>query len=204
MSTTITYPSGVTGPVPPLPVRKFTVDEYHQLIASGTLKSGDPYELLEGWIVAKMSRNAPHDVTLDLLNGLLRDALPRDLRVRVQSAVTLDESEPEPDIAVVQGPAQRYMIDHPTPADIRLIVEISESSLQHDRTTKVRIYARAGIPTFWIVNLVDRQIEVCSQPTGEESRPEYHQRTDFQAGQSVPVAIDGVIVASIAVDDVLP
>src|SRR5689334_2233845 len=116
--TTITYPSGVIAPLPPLPVRQFTVSEYHRLIESGVLGESDPCELLEGWIVLKMSRNSPHDTALDMAQETIRAVLPAGWRVREQMAVTLSESEPEPDIVVVPGPAQRYLQGHPTPPDI--------------------------------------------------------------------------------------
>jgi Uma2 family endonuclease len=174
------------------------------MLASGTLKSGDPYELLEGWIVQKMSRNAPHDVTLDIVHEALRDAVPVGWRVRVQSAVTIDDSEPEPDLAVVRGPAQRYYTNHPSPSDIALLVEVADSSLQHDRLVKGRIYARAGIPAYWIVNLIDMQVEVYSNPTGDVAEPDYRQRTEYRAGQSVPLVIDGAPLDAIAVDSLLP
>jgi Uma2 family endonuclease len=174
------------------------------LLKTGTLKSGDPYELLEGWIVQKMSRNAPHDVTLDLTNEAIRTILPDGWRVRVQSAVTLEESEPEPDIAIVRGPAQRYSVDHPTAADTALVVEIADSSLQHDRVVKGRIYARAGIPVYWVVNLVDMQVEVYSDPAGDGPNPQYRQRTDYRAGQSAALVIEGTPAGSISVDEILP
>jgi Uma2 family endonuclease len=200
----ITYPSGVVAPLPPLPVRRFTVAEYHHLLATGVLKSGDPYELLEGWIVQKMSRNSPHDVALDKTEDAIRAALPAGWRVRGQKAITLQDSEPEPDIAVVLGPPDRYTPSHPTPADIAMLVEAADTSLHHDRTTKGRIYARAGIPVYWIINVVDRQVEVYTDPTGDVPTPEYRQRQDFPSDSSVPLVIGGQSIASLAVTDLLP
>src|SRR4051812_40621289 len=106
--TTVTYPSGVIAPLPPLPPKQWTVDEYHQMLASGTLKSGDPFELLEGWIVPKMPRNPPHEQTLDIAQTVLRGVLPGDWRLRVQTAITTGDSEPEPDLAVIRNPITRY------------------------------------------------------------------------------------------------
>src|SRR5689334_3065062 len=121
MSALFTYPSGVIAPLPPQPVRRFTVAEYHQLLASGVLKSGDPYELLEGWIVAKMSRNSPHEATADKSEDAIRAALPSGWHLRGQKAITVSDSEPEPDIAIVIARTDRYVNGHPTPADITLI-----------------------------------------------------------------------------------
>lgn len=201
---TITYPSGVTAPVSPLPVRKFSVDEYHRLIETGTLKSGDPYELLEGWIVQRMSRNTPHETSLVLTADIIRVLIPDGYHVRVQSAITLSDSEPEPDVVVVRGGPRDYPVDLPSPPNIPLVVEIADSSLQHDRVVKGRIYARAGIPVYWVVNLVDMQVEVYGDPTGDVANPEYRQRVDYRAGQSAPLVIDGSSVGTIAADDILP
>jgi Uma2 family endonuclease len=201
---TITYPSGVTAPVPPLPVRKFTVEEYHQLLKTGTLKSGDPYELLEGWIVQKMSRNTPHETSLVLTADFIRVLIPDGYHVRVQSAITLSDSEPEPDVIVVRGGPRDYPIDLPSPPNIPLVTEIADSSLQHDRVVKGRIYARAGIPVYWVVNLVDMQVEVYSEPNGEGANPEYRRRADYRTGQCAPLLIDGTTISSIQVDEILP
>jgi len=84
------------------------------------------------------------------------------------------------------------------------VVEVSESSLAGDRTEKARIYARAGIETYWIVNLVDHQVEVYTQPTGPSASPAYAQRDDVPLGGSVSLVLDGVVIATLAVRDLLP
>ena len=129
--TTVTYPSGIVAPLPPLPPKRWTVAEYHEMLRNGTLKSGDPFELLEGWIVTKMSRNTPHDVALVLVPDAIRPALPSGWHTRVQSAITTADSEPEPDVAVVRGVARDYLIDHPGSTDIGLLIEIADTSLAH-------------------------------------------------------------------------
>src|SRR5262245_16087266 len=105
-------PTGGMFQPPPYPVRKFSVDEYHRLIQMGLLTEDDPVELLEGWIVPKMPRNTPHDVCLDKSLEALRAILPTGWRLRVQSAITTPDSEPEPDFAIVPGPANRYLAHH--------------------------------------------------------------------------------------------
>src|SRR5215831_9881533 len=94
-------------------VHRFTVEQYHRMIESGVLREHDRVILLDGLIVTKMTHNPPHDVAVDLTQGEVSARLPRDWRVRVQSAVTLAGSEPEPDVAVVRGPARRYRKAHP-------------------------------------------------------------------------------------------
>jgi Uma2 family endonuclease len=202
--TTITYPSGVPGPLPPLPVKQWTVAEYHQLLRNGTLQSGDPYELLEGWIVRKMSRNTPHEVALVIVPETFRSVLPTGWHLRIQSAMTTADSEPEPDVIVVRGAPRDYLAAHPGPANLGLVVEIADSSLIHDRGTKGRIYARAGIVEYWIINLVDRQVEVYTVPDPQADEPAYTQHVDYLPGDSVPLVLDGREVARLPVHDPLP
>jgi Uma2 family endonuclease len=108
--------------------------------------------------------------------------------------------EPEPDIAVIRGSDADYRHRIPTSADVTLIVEVSDSTLSQDRGNKLVAYATARIPVYWIVNLVDRQVEVY---TGAATGA-YQSCTVFKPGQSVPVMIDGQPRVSIAVDDIVP
>jgi Uma2 family endonuclease len=188
----------------PFPIRRFTVDEYHHMIQAGVFAEDERFELLEGWIVPKMSRNPPHDVAVELTVEALRNALPTGWRVRVRSAVTLADSEPEPDVAVVQGPIRSHINHHPGPQDTAIVVEASESTLTQDRVDKGRVYARANIPVYWIINLVDAQVEVYTDPTGPDLMPCYRQRRDYHIGESVPLVIEGREVAQIPVRDLLP
>jgi Uma2 family endonuclease len=190
--------------IPPGPIRKFTVDEYHQLIRIGVLTEDDPVELLEGWIIQKMPRNPPHDGTLAVTNKRLGNRLPAGWHPRVQMAVTLPDSEPEPDLAIVRGQEEDYFTRHPGPSDIALLVEVADSSLNRDRTEKGRIYARAGIPVYWIINLTDAQVEVYSDPTGPDAAPRYRQRQDFDRNADVSLVIDGAVIATVPVRELLP
>src|SRR5437016_4994181 len=110
--------------------------------------------------------------------------LPAGWDLRVQSAITLTESEPEPDFAIVRGDESAYLTRHPTTADIGLVVEVSDSTLPGDRDDKGRIYARAGIPCYWIVNLVDRQVEVHTLPSGPVADPRSGQQINHRPGDS--------------------
>lgn len=184
--------------------RRFSVVEYHRLIQGGYLTEDDNLELIEGYLVHKMARNPPHDYSLTRLSKSLNRLVPSTVDVRVQCAITLSESEPEPDVALVRGPDRAYISRHPGNADILQTIEVSDSSLDSDRADKCRIYARAGIPYYWIVNLVDRQIEVYSQPSGPTPAPSYAHRQDYRSGDSVPLVLDGAVVGTIAVDDALP
>src|SRR5436305_3593125 len=128
------------------------------MIELGILTEEDNLELIDGYLVRKTSRNPPHDGTLHRLLKRLLAALPPGWDVRVQSAVTLADSEPEPDLAVVREDPGGYLTRHPTPADVGLVIEVADSTLPGDRADKGRVYARAGIACYWIINLVDRQV----------------------------------------------
>jgi Uma2 family endonuclease len=106
---------------------------------------------------------------------------------------------PEPDISVVRGRSRDYT-EQPESRDVPLVVEVAEKSLTFDRTEKLTAYAGGGIPVYWIVNLVDRQVEVYSDP-GPDG---YRTREVFTAGTNVPIVIDGAVIGHVAVNDILP
>jgi len=190
-------------PFPPFALRRFTVDEYHRMVRAGVLNENDRVELLEGWIVAKMPHHPSHDATIDQTAEVLRGQLPAGWRIRIQSAITTDDSEPEPDLAIVLGPASRYADKHPGPQDIALVMEVADSSLAYDRDAKARLYARAQIAVYWIVNLVDMQVEVYSDPSGPAANPGYRQHQTYRTGAVLPLVIGSQNVGSIAVRDLL-
>jgi Uma2 family endonuclease len=196
--------SGWTDQAPPFPVRRFTVPEYHQLIKAGFFAKNESYELLEGWIVPKMNRNPPHDVAIVLAGEVIRPMLPAGWHLRTQSAITTDDSEPEPDIAVVRGVARSYLANHPLPKDVGLLLESADASLLLDRTTKGRLYARARIPMYWIINLQDSRLEVYTDPSGPGPSPGYRQHRDYGPDEAVPLILDGQEVGHITVRDLLP
>jgi Uma2 family endonuclease len=181
--------------VPRLPVRRFTVDEYHQMIATGVLGEGEKVELLRGWIVPKMSRNPPHDVVLGLTDEALRVRLPADWKIRVHSAITTTDSEPEPDIAVVRGPLTRYVRHHPHSGDIGMLVEVADSSLDTDRSEKGPIYAAANVPYYWLVNVQRQIVEVYSEPL----EGQYRSYAEFAKGEEIPLILDGQRIAVLPV-----
>jgi hypothetical protein len=132
-------------PMPPIPVYRFTVEQYHRLIEQGILTENDRVELLEGWITPKMTHNPPHDCSVLLAQTELLARLSADWVVRVQSAITMRDSEPEPDLAVARGPGRRYARTHPRASDLALLVEVADTTLEADRTEKGRLYARSRI-----------------------------------------------------------
>jgi Uma2 family endonuclease len=189
---------------PPLLMRRFTVDEYHRMIDDGFFAEDERFELLEGWIVAKMPRNPPHDSMIVVIGRILDRALPEGWHLRGQSAIVTADSTPEPDLAIVRGDGRDYLSRHPEPADLALVVEVSDSTLASDRGLKARIYARAGIPVYWIVNLVDHRVEVYTTPTGPVADPGYRECREVEPGATFPLIIDGREIARIDAREVLP
>src|SRR5438094_1271451 len=118
--TVATQPSRNISIAPPILMKRFTVEEYHQMIQAGVFARDKRFELLEGWIVPKMPRNPPHDTSLSLAQDEIGRRLPSDWQLRIQSAITTNDSEPEPDLAIVRGPARAYAQNHPGPGDIAL------------------------------------------------------------------------------------
>ena len=195
-----------SGVVPPLelPMARFTVDEYHLMIEAGVFADGRRAELLEGWIVSKMSRKPPHDVTILVTQRILNAILPMGWHIRAQMAITTADSNPEPDLAIVRGADRDYLSRHPGPADLALVVEVADSTIATDRALKGSIYARAGIPVYWIINLVERRVEVYTAPSGPEAGPSYRERRNFQAGETIPLTVEGREIARIEAGQLLP
>jgi Uma2 family endonuclease len=190
-------------PVTPA-VRRFSVDEYHRMIDTGVLTENDPVELLEGWVVTKMARNPDHDITIELADRALRPRIGDGLRLRIQSAITTLDSEPEPDLAVARGPVRGQNRRHPDASELAMIIEVADTSLAHDRDIKGRVYARAGVAVYWIINLVDSQVEVYTAPSGPAAAPSYQQRQTYGIDEAVPLVIDGQIVGHVPVRELLP
>jgi Uma2 family endonuclease len=182
---------------------RFTVAQYHKMIEAGVLTEDDRVELLEGYLVEKMPHDPLHDGTLQKVNRRLTPLLPPGWELRVQMSITLLKSEPEPDIAVVREDPSGYMTRHPGPADFGVLAEVANTSLDSDRDDKLPIYARAGIPVYWIVNVVDRQVEVYEQPSGPTASPGYGVRQVYKPGDLVPLVLDGVSIGPIPVADLL-
>ncbi len=183
---------------------RLSIEQYHAIIQAGILTDDDSVELLEGWLVFKMPKNPPHRVTTRLVRTALENILPRGWYVDSQEPITLSNSEPEPDLVVVRGDTRQYLDRHPGAEDIALIIEVSDTTLQRDRTVKKRIYARAGIAIYWIVNLVEGLVEVYSQPLVEVEQPDYSQRLDFGRSAVIPIIIEGREIGAIAVNSLLP
>jgi len=154
----------------PARTRRWTRVEYDRLIDVGIFRPNEHLELLDGHLVVGEPQGPLHATAVGLVEDTLRACFGAGWAVRVRMPIALDdESEPEPDVAVVPGTHRDYEAAHPTRPP--LLVEVAESSLADDRGTKAALYARAGITDYWILNLVDRVLEVCRHPVTADIEP---------------------------------
>jgi Uma2 family endonuclease len=175
-----------------------TVTEFEQLEDS---LGDERVELIDGQVIERGDRKPSHVLAMELTKGAIQPMLPGDRFIREDKPVKIpDFNEPFPDLAVAHGSPRTYADHHPGPEDVSLLIEVSDTTLSKDRGVKLDTYARSGVAVYWIVNLVDRQVEVYSGP-GTDG---YANRDDYRPGQHVPVVVDGTIVGQIAVDDILP
>jgi Uma2 family endonuclease len=200
MTPTITFPLRALS----AGFRRFSVAEYEKLVDLGMITEDDNLELLEGYLVHKMGHNPPHDGTQQLVEDGVRAVLPAGWCLRGQSVIALADSQPEPDIAVCRGDKRSFLLRHPGVPDIGFVGEVADTTIDSDRADKCRIYARAGIPVYWIINLVDGQVEVYTDPDPAATPPAYRSRTDYRPVEDVPLVLDGATVASIPVSELLP
>ena len=180
---------------------RFTVAQYDRMVQDGTIGKNERVELIDGLLVTKMGKNPPHVFAGKVgLKRLERIVSPGWHVGKEDPVVVSDWAKPEPDLSVVRGTENDYLDRAVTAADVALVVEIAESSLATDRSDMARIYARARIPVYWIVNLLNRQVEVYTRPSDDG----YESRQDFASDQEVPVMIEGHEVGRIPVSDLVP
>ena len=181
-----------SGAAPPLvPI---TVDQLSQMIRTGIIHDGDPIELIDGLLVRKdrsalgeniKAHHPRHALLISRLERLLRaQSEVAGFHLQTQLPVTLNNiNAPESDVAVVRGTEEDYSDRHPGPADLPLVIEVADSSLGTDRSTKQRLYATAGVPQYWLVNLPESRVEVYEQPDAASGT--YAQQTICAPGQTV-------------------
>jgi Uma2 family endonuclease len=161
----------------------WSVDEYERLVDAGIFPPGTRAELIDGEVYEMSPQGSKHATTLSLMHQALQARFGEGHVIRVQSPMRIPGSgEPEPDVAVVLGAPRDFLEAHPSSAV--LVVEVSDTTLRFDRTAKLALYARAGIPEYWIVNLIDRVIEVYRDPAGDT----YSSKTTLKAGDHVSPA----------------
>jgi len=153
--------------LPPAPdgTVRFSREAYHRMFESGVLDPERRFELLDGEIVMTPPIGPGQGDLISQLNDFFARQLPDDLQCRIQLPIVVDDhSEPEPDVAVVRRRERGYRTEHPSAADLILVIEVSQSSLPRDRGQKMQIYARSGIPEYWIVDAEHKLVIVHRQP----------------------------------------
>lgn len=179
-------------------VHRFTREEYYRMGEAG-LFFDERVELLKGEIITMAPQNPPHASVVTRMTATFIRLLGNQVVIRAQLPIVLDDlSEPEPDIVLCRPDPEDYEREHPKADHILLVIEVAEASLAYDRSRKVSAYAASGISEYWIVNLVDRQVEVFRDP--EPARQQYTQTRMVLAGDTVTVP-NG---PSLAVADILP
>jgi Uma2 family endonuclease len=190
--------------VPTEPIYRLSVAQYHAMIAAGILPGDAPVELLKGWLVQKMGKNPPHSLLTQTLRDLFVRLLPAGYFVNDQEPITLPTSEPELDLSIVRGARPDFATRHPGPADVLLVIEVADSTLLRDRGLKLRIYAAAGIPAYWLFNLVEKQVEVYGAPVGEGESATYAEQTVYSAADTLVVRLEAMEIGEIALSQLLP
>lgn len=187
-----TFPTGAETVTLP-PHYRFTVAEYERMIVAGILTENHKVELIRGEIVAKMPIGNPHIACVDRLTRLLFRAVGDDAIVSVQNPILLTDSEPEPDLTLRRPRADFYASGKPGPADLLLVIEVADSSLEVDREVKGPLYAENGVAEYWIVNLIDGCLEVRRKPRPDGT---YEDVRTLRPGDTADVAaLPGVAVA---------
>jgi hypothetical protein len=175
-----------------------SVNQYHRLIKAGTLTEHDRVELLAGWLVQRPPRSPTHSIVTGRLQKAINAQLPPSWHLRNQEPITLSDSEPEPDLAVVRGFDDNYSHSHPGPTDIAFVIEVSDSTVRDDRWKRA-IYSEAGIPIYLIINIPDQTVEFYSNP----SAAGYRGRQVYQVDDEVSLTVEQLTIR-FRLSDVLP
>jgi len=182
------------------PEHRISTERYLKMIEAGVFEDGEPIFLWDGKLVEEMTKGIPHNLASDGLNYLLIGLVPRGWFVRVEKPILMEDgSVPEPDLMIVRGSLRDYAQRETVPADVVISIEIADSSLLQDLRVKLPVYARAGIPVYWLVNIPNCRLEVYDGPTASG----YAQRRDFGPDDEVPVVLDGREVGRIAASEFL-
>ncbi len=162
--------------------KKFTVGQYHQMIESGILTDRDRVELLQGEIIEMSPIGMQHAACVDRLNELLIRELGARAIVRVQNPIQLStRTEPQPDFAILKRRSDFYANGHPQPQDVFALIEVSDTTIEFDRTVKAPLYAKDNIGEVWIVDLNAETVQVYREP----SATGYQQVQTFRRGQAL-------------------
>ena len=196
--------NGDADPIATGPSERLTVDDYRRRAALGEFSASANFELLEGVVVPKARQSLRHEGALEKIQEVLRKLLPEGWHLRVQQPIHTTDSQPEPDVAIVAGALDGYTNRPPRAEDVALVVEAADASLISDRRLKGRVYARAGILTYWLLNLIDSQLEVFSNPSGPVQMPGYHEQRVYRSEDKLSLVIGLDDLGTIRVADLIP
>ena len=189
---------------PSNPIWRMSVGQYERMVETGILTDDDPVELLEGCLVKKMSKKPPHRLATRMAREAITPLLPSGWYLDSQEPMVTTDSEPEPDVMIVRGAWSQYRTRHPRASEVAVVVEVSDTTLHRDRVLKKRLYARAGVPVYVIINLPERQVELYTEPTGPTDKPDYQTRRDYGPADALPLLLDGREIGLLAVRELLP
>ncbi len=174
-------------------------DTYHRMIETGILSEHDRVELIHGEIITMSPVGKMHTAVVDRINKAFNRKIDTEAIVRVQSPIVIpNHSDPEPDITLLKPQPDFYASDYAQPDDVLLIVEVAKTSWDYDYQVKRPLYASAGIPELWLVNLNKHEIEVHRTPAPDT----YKNITILQSGDEVPLPVPG-IEATVSIDELL-
>jgi len=185
----------------PSPLYRMTLEQYESLITSGFFTKRDDVHLINGYLVTRMAESTLHGAICEMIRLAIEAFLLATWHTRSEKGLRIPAqiSMPRPDLVIVRGVPRDYIARYPEPADTALVVEVSSTSLDEDRAM-ADIYGAGGVPVYWIVNLVDGQVEVYSNPG-----PSGYQTHEVLApGHVLHVKLDGVEIGEIPVADILP
>ncbi|CAN5399358.1 Uma2 family endonuclease [soil metagenome] len=192
--------------VPPFPVKTFSLEEFHKCIDDGMFVNEDKVELIYGFMY-QYGAITPRYCTVrrNLRECFYEHAIdPSEFHVSGAGSITIavNQSEPEPDLMIVRGPGDVYTNRHPYPEDVHIVFEASDETLDFDRTIRLEMYAQAGIPEYWIANIIDDRLEVYTRPEAGEA-PRYESVKHYMPYETVEVALPGKQPFNLAVSDIL-
>ncbi len=183
---------------------RLTVEQFEKMIDAGVFPDRPRVELLGGVLFRNMTKNDPHNFAVGFMGSVLNRLLEPAWLAQEEKPVILGKFwRPEPDIAVIRGPRERYRKRAPRNEDPGLLIEVCDATYSKDRGIKYRGYAAAGVGTYWIVNLPQKRIEVYSQPSGQGKTAAFQEAKSYGTNGEVPLILDGQERGRIAVNDVV-
>ncbi|HXG85252.1 MAG TPA: Uma2 family endonuclease [Pyrinomonadaceae bacterium] len=182
MSNTVTARTAEPEKTSVVKPKRFSVEEFYKMTEAGILPEESGWEVIDGYLLDKMTIGSKHASIVKRLNRILTNLVANQAVISIQDPVHIDEyNEPEPDIALLEPREDFYAAGHPSPPDVLLLIEVSDSTVEYDREIKKTLYAEAGIPEFWLVNLKNETIEVYTQPKNGS----YYSARILEAGETI-------------------